>query len=155
MGASIFCCGPKYNFATYLVDCLLVAKPTSPLQGSSVTGVIDAEFDRGYLVSVKIGGEVLKGVLYYVPQETQISETSTASVLLPERRRSHKSYNDSSSKKSRKSYSLSFSEDYARVQPVSYEHEEKVTTSNITSSQSKLTGVEKQVLSITIDLFCH
>lgn len=139
--------------ASKLVDFVLLAQPTSPepQQGSSVNGVIDGKFDSGYLVSVKIGGEVLKGVLYHVPQETQTSETSNASVVPPERRRrrSHKSSKDSSSsKKSRKSYSLSFSEDYARVQPVCYEQEEKVTSCNMASSQTKLTGVEMQVMSI-------
>ncbi|CAM8992431.1 unnamed protein product [Rhodiola kirilowii] len=106
------------------------AQPASPepQEGSSVIGVIDGKFDSGYLVSVKIGGEVLKGVLYHIPQASQISETSNASALAPsDRKRSQKS---SRSKKSRKSYSLSFSEDYARVQPVSSEQEEKVTTNN-------------------------
>uniref|UniRef100_A0A7N0UN21 ARID domain-containing protein n=1 Tax=Kalanchoe fedtschenkoi TaxID=63787 RepID=A0A7N0UN21_KALFE len=124
------------------------AQPASPepQQGSSVIGVIDGKFDSGYLVSVKIGGEVLKGVLYHIPQAPQISETSNASAITPEKtKKSQKSSRDSSrNKKSRKSYSLSFSEDYARVQPVCYEQEEKVTTNNKASSRSKLTGVERQ-----------
>ncbi|CAA3016093.1 high mobility group B 15-like [Olea europaea subsp. europaea] len=50
-------------------------KQASPLQiintetsFSTVSGVIDGKFEGGYLVTVKIGAENLKGVLYQVPQ---------------------------------------------------------------------------------------
>lgn len=42
--------------------------------GVLVTGNIDGKFESGYLVTVKMGSEELKGVLYHIPQappETQ------------------------------------------------------------------------------------
>lgn len=36
--------------------------------GSLVTGTIDAKFDSGYLITVNLGPEKLKGVLYHTPK---------------------------------------------------------------------------------------
>ncbi|KAF5740909.1 High mobility group family isoform 1 [Tripterygium wilfordii] len=49
----------------------------------SCIGTIDGKFDCGYLVSVKLGSEVLKGVLYHIEEPSSsatISETCTAIV---------------------------------------------------------------------------
>ncbi|KAJ1443288.1 High mobility group box domain [Sesbania bispinosa] len=37
-------------------------------EGSRVNGVIDGKFESGYLISISIGSEILKGVLYEAPQ---------------------------------------------------------------------------------------
>jgi len=36
--------------------------------GSMVTGAIEGKFDQGYLVSITMGTEKLRGVLYHLPQ---------------------------------------------------------------------------------------
>lgn len=46
--------------------------------GCSVTGTIDAKFDNGYLITVNVGSEKLKGVLYHTPTASQGSNASAA-----------------------------------------------------------------------------
>ncbi|KAI4388550.1 hypothetical protein MLD38_000869 [Melastoma candidum] len=38
------------------------------IPGCSVTGIIDEKFDGGYLVTVNLGAQQMKGVLYHIPQ---------------------------------------------------------------------------------------
>eukprot|EP01018_Ginkgo_biloba_P000997 Gb_02778 [translate_table: standard] len=42
--------------------------------GHIVTGAINSKFDNGYLVTVVVGSEKLKGVLYHVPTETSMEQ---------------------------------------------------------------------------------
>ncbi|KAJ9173899.1 hypothetical protein P3X46_016990 [Hevea brasiliensis] len=53
--------------------------------GSSVTGKIDGKFDDGYLVTVNLGSDQLKGVLYHIPQALHMSQSSHTSDLPPHR----------------------------------------------------------------------
>ena len=42
---------------------------TKELQiGGSVMGTIDGKFDNGYLVTVRLGSDQFKGVLYHIPK---------------------------------------------------------------------------------------
>ncbi|KAG2401001.1 hypothetical protein LR48_Vigan02g271300 [Vigna angularis] len=42
------------------------------MAASSVIGVIDGKFESGYIVTVRMGSETLKGILYEVPQHTPL-----------------------------------------------------------------------------------
>jgi hypothetical protein len=42
--------------------------------GQTVTGAVDQRFDNGYLVTVVVGSEKLKGVLYHVPTESTVQQ---------------------------------------------------------------------------------
>nr|XP_009609810.1 high mobility group B protein 15-like [Nicotiana tomentosiformis] len=63
-----------------VAGCILIfcftfrAETASPSTGSPVCGVIDGKFESGYLITVKIGSEDFKGVLYQVPINTMHQE---------------------------------------------------------------------------------
>ncbi|GBG64942.1 hypothetical protein CBR_g48690 [Chara braunii] len=48
--------------------------------GHTVTGAIEAKFEFGYLVTVMVGAEKLKGVLYHVPVDESLSTAVPSSV---------------------------------------------------------------------------
>lgn len=50
-----------------LLSLLNAATTTILSLGSSATGTIDGKFDNGYLVTVNLGTDRLKGVLYHIP----------------------------------------------------------------------------------------
>lgn len=101
--------------------------------GSSVTGVIDGKFESGYLVTVLIGSEKLKGVLYQTPQviPQKMHQTSTspiksinpsvASGVHRRRRRKKceiKRRDPSHPKPNRSGYNFFFAEQHARLKPL-------------------------------------
>ncbi|PKI35704.1 high mobility group B protein 10 isoform X2 [Punica granatum] len=117
--------------------------------GSSVTGFIDGKFDNGYLVTVKLGAQELKGVLYHIPPILHMSQSAaTHSALVPSRRnrkRSRLALRDPARPKSNKSgYNFFFSENYARLRP-QYYGQERAITKKIGYLWSNLTEAEKQV----------
>ncbi|KAI4311389.1 hypothetical protein MLD38_036291 [Melastoma candidum] len=103
--------------------------------GSSVIGVIDGKFDSGYLVTVTIGTEKLKGVLYQAPQASaeqrpqhsgsfpqSNSYTAGGSGLQRRRRRRRKSEikrrDPEHPKPNRSGYNFFFAEQHARLKPL-------------------------------------
>lgn len=54
--------------------------PTSSVD-QPVTGVIDGKFDYGYLVTVKLGSDILRGVLYHKPTESSGAQYAGVSCL--------------------------------------------------------------------------
>ncbi|CAO2822489.1 unnamed protein product [Amaranthus hypochondriacus] len=56
--------------------------PTAPSVGCPVIGVIDGKFDTGYLVTVTIGNEKLKGVLYQTSSTNSNQVQQTCSVAI-------------------------------------------------------------------------
>lgn len=121
---------------------------SSKLQiGCSVTGVIDGKFDNGYLVTVNLGSEQLKGVLYHIPHVHNVSQSSNNSVAPTHRRRkrSRLALRDPSRPKSNRSgYNFFFAEHYARLKP-HYYGQEKAISKKIGVLWSNLTEAEKQV----------
>lgn len=117
--------------------------------GCLVTGTIDGKFDNGYLVSVNLGSDVLKGVLYHIPNnESHMSRSSNASTVPPPRnwKRSQLSLRDPSRpKRSQSGYNFFFAENYARLKPL-YSGQERAISKKIGILWNKLTDVEKQVL---------
>ncbi|KAK5793852.1 hypothetical protein F383_22153 [Gossypium arboreum] len=108
-------------------------RPTSTA-GTPVVGVIDGKFESGYLVTVTIGSEKLKGVLYQAPQGAahQVphqygvfagkSDSAHASSGLQRRRRRKKSEikrrDPAHPKPNRSGYNFFFAEQHARLKPL-------------------------------------
>ncbi|KAA8527929.1 hypothetical protein F0562_035202 [Nyssa sinensis] len=112
----------------------------APSTGSPVIGVIDGKFESGYLVTVTIGSEKLKGVLYQAPQNPacQMSQqysvpqyqsgfannndnTIAASGVLRRRRRKKsemKKRDPAHPKPNRSGYNFFFAEQHARLKPL-------------------------------------
>ncbi|XWS11450.1 hypothetical protein CRYUN_Cryun38cG0083900 [Craigia yunnanensis] len=126
----------------------LTAMGTPELQiGSSVTGTIDGKFDNGYLVTVTLGCDQFKGVLYHVPQMLHLSQSSNTSDVPPYRRRkrSRLALRDPFRPKSNRSgYNFFFAEHYAQLKPMYY-GQEKTISKKIGHLWSNLTEAEKLV----------
>lgn len=104
--------------------------------GSPVTvvGIIDGKFESGYLVTVKIGSEELKGVLYLAPQDAVQQVPQNYSVFasknvnascvpgIHRRRRRKKSEmkkrDPAHPKPNRSGYNFFFAEQHARLKPL-------------------------------------
>ena len=101
---------------------------------SSVTGVIDGKFESGYLVTVTVGSEKLKGVLYQAPPQNQSLQLpqprsvpannsgNTQAVPGTRRRRRKKSEikrrDPAHPKPNRSGYNFFFAEQHARLKPL-------------------------------------
>ncbi|MED6168422.1 hypothetical protein PIB30_011590 [Stylosanthes scabra] len=97
--------------------------------GSQVIGVIDGKFESGYLVTVTIGSEKLKGVLYQAPQNPGLPTShhgvlgnnsgSSAPLGVHRRRRRKKSEikrrDPAHPKPNRSGYNFFFAEQHARL----------------------------------------
>ncbi|CAK8540526.1 unnamed protein product [Lathyrus sativus] len=91
-------------------------------QGSSLAGVIDGKFESGYLVSVSMGSETLKGVLYESPRGILINNNCVASTALGVQRRRRrrkkseiKRRDPAHPKPNRSGYNFFFAEQHARM----------------------------------------
>lgn len=131
------------------IHIFLCADDSNLQPGFSVTGSIDGKFDSGYLVTVKLGSQELKGVIYHIPPILHMSQDAvTHSALVPARRsrkRSRLALRDPSRPKSNKSgYNFFFAEHYARLKP-HYYGQERAITKKIGHLWSNLSDAEKQV----------
>lgn len=128
--------------------------------GSLVTGTIDGKLDIGYLVSVNSGSDVLRGVLYHIPNnESHMSRSSNGSVVPPPRnwKRSQQALRDPSRpKRSQSGYNFFFADNYARLKPL-YSGQERAISKKIGILWNRLTDAEKQVLwsSLSFSVSCH
>ncbi|CAI8591665.1 unnamed protein product [Vicia faba] len=91
-------------------------------QGSSLAGVIDGKFESGYLVSVSLGSDILKGVLYESPKSIMINNNSVAGTALGVQRRRRrrkkseiKRRDPAHPKPNRSGYNFFFAEQHARL----------------------------------------
>lgn len=88
----------------------MVAETAAPSTGSPVCGVIDGKFESGYLITVKIGSEDFKGVLYQVPMNAMHQELQNQN--LPD-------YNTGKAASANRSgYNFFFAEQHARLKPL-------------------------------------
>ncbi|KAM7252828.1 hypothetical protein ACFE04_025446 [Oxalis oulophora] len=107
------------------------AAQASSLQSAPVTGVIDGKFDGGYLVTVTVGSEQLKGVLYQTPQndvgqvphqDSVLAENPNVRPAIQRRRRRKKSEikrrDPHHPKPNRSGYNFFFAEQHARLKPL-------------------------------------
>ena len=113
--------------------------------GCAVSGAIDGKFDNGYLITVNMGSEQLKGVLYHVPLQMSQSSYSSEVSNRRNRKRSRLGLKDPSRPKSNRSgYNFFFAEHYARLKPMYY-GQEKAISKRIGLLWNNLTEAEKQV----------
>ncbi|XP_059277360.1 high mobility group B protein 10-like isoform X1 [Lycium ferocissimum] len=119
----------------------------NPEAGNSLVGTIDAKFDYGYVITVKLGSENLNGVLYHttaLPQQFQKINTSAMPSQRIRKRRQLALKDPSRPKTNRSGYNFFFAEHYARLKP-SYQGQERAISKRIGLLWSRLTEAEKQV----------
>ncbi|CAN7001670.1 hypothetical protein BRARA_E02780 [Brassica rapa] len=122
-----------------------------PQIGALVDGVLDGKFESGYLVTMKFGSKVLKGVLYHHVQSPQQAMGTPPSGMPPaSQRRAKKKARlttvvDSQKPKCHRSgYNFFFAEQYARLKP-EYHGKERIITKMIGRMWGDLSESEKQV----------
>ncbi|XP_057453840.1 high mobility group B protein 10-like isoform X2 [Lotus japonicus] len=125
------------------IDGNLNAVSPVPTPGSVVPGTIDGKFDGGYIVTVSLGSEQVKGILYHVPDN--VSQSSYAEGMPSSRKKSKSALRDPSLPKSNRSgYNFFFAENYARLRP-SFQGQEKEISKRIGFLWSNLSEAERQV----------
>ncbi|XP_022735010.1 high mobility group B protein 15-like [Durio zibethinus] len=128
--------------------------------GAPVIGVIDGKFESGYLVTVTIGSEKLKGVLYLAPQDAapqepfqynlfaNKSDNAPSSLVVQRRRRRKKSEikrrDPAHPKPNRSGYNFFFAEQHARLKPL-HPGKDREISRMIGELWNKLTELEKAV----------
>lgn len=142
----------------------MVAETVRPPAGSEVYGVIDGKFESGYLVTVKIGSEDFKGVLYAppnsanqvqqhqsVPQMQIVPVNSTdnnaASGVVRRKRRKKceiKKRDPARPKPNRSGYNFFFQEQHARLKPL-FPGKDREISRMIGEAWNKLNEPEKAV----------
>ncbi|KAF1891817.1 hypothetical protein Lal_00031627 [Lupinus albus] len=114
--------------------------------GSVVLGTIDSKFDGGYVVTVNLGSEQLKGILYHDPTNVSWSSYTERVLSSQYRKRSRLALRDPSQPKSNRSgYNFFFAENYARLKP-SFHGQEREISKRIGFLWSNLTDAERQSL---------
>ncbi|KAI3954857.1 hypothetical protein MKW98_019159 [Papaver atlanticum] len=131
-------------------------KTSSALQTKSpknvpVIGTIDGKFDCGYLVSVKLGDDILRGVLYHPPalDSGSIVPTSQGAIVPYDpnlrRKRRRRRYGDPDRPKpNRSGYNFFFSEKHSKLKTV-YPNREREFTKMIGESWSNLSQEDRMV----------
>ncbi|GAB2249592.1 hypothetical protein Droror1_Dr00012951 [Drosera rotundifolia] len=112
------------------------AAAAAPLLPSSVVGVIDGKIDSGYLVTVKVGNEMLKGVIYHPSPPAQQATAHDPSIITNQitnippatigvKRRRHRRKKSeirrrdpAHPKPNRSGYNFFFAEQHARLKPL-------------------------------------
>ncbi|CAH9122877.1 unnamed protein product [Cuscuta epithymum] len=129
--------------------------------GSEVYGVIDGKFDSGYLITVKIGSEELKGVLYApVDQAVQQNQTVSQMQIVPanssdnytsgvvKRKRRKKCEikrrDPDRPKPNRSGYNFFFQEQHAKLKPF-FQGKDREISRIIGESWNKLNDSEKTI----------
>ncbi|KAK7343249.1 hypothetical protein VNO77_11850 [Canavalia gladiata] len=126
--------------------------------GSPVIGVIDGKFESGYLVTVTIGSEKLKGVLYQAPQNpllpaslqsaSAFNSNASAPLGVHRRRRRKKSEikrrDPAHPKPNRSGYNFFFAEQHARLKPLHHGKDREISRM-IGEHWNKLKESEKAV----------
>ena len=125
----------------------------------SVIETIDGKFDCGYLISVRLGSEVLSGVLYYPEQpDSSASTPEYNNALVPykqvrkphnsgrRRRRSSRAGDPSYPKTNRSGYNFFFAEKHYKLKSL-YPNREREFTKMIGKSWNSLSPEERMVIS--------
>lgn len=141
-----------------LIYLVLAAAPASSTD-VPIAGVIDGKFDGGYLVTVTVGSEKLKGVLYQTlqnpvqqgPHNYAITNNNpnAAAVLGVRRRRRRKKCeikrrDPAHPKPNRSGYNFFFAEQHARLKPL-YPGKDREISRMIGELWNKLQETEKAV----------
>ncbi|RZR76524.1 hypothetical protein BHM03_00001338 [Ensete ventricosum] len=128
----------------------------------TVTGSIDGKFEHGYMVTVKIGSEMLRGVLYHVQTPSSAASSSLAAAVsaAPEasnehrnaamartrrrRKRGWRCRDPAHPKSNRSAYNFFFAEKHSKLK-VLYPHREREFSKMIGESWNKLNEEERMV----------
>lgn len=131
-------------------------------------GRISAKFDCGYFVSLKMGSEVLNGVLYHPNQQAQPSSSKSGAqscnAIVPyysppisgRRNRRRRNGDPNRPKPNRSGYNFFFAEKHAMLKSL-HPHREREFTKMIGESWNNLSPEEKMVSLFKLDhivLFC-
>ncbi|KAL6995929.1 hypothetical protein U1Q18_006063 [Sarracenia purpurea var. burkii] len=129
-------------------------KLQGPLISSTATGTIDGKFDCGYLVSVKVGSEILNGVLYYPDQAgSSISASQGCTAIIPynpkpvhsgRRSRRRRGGDPGRPKPNRSGYNFFFAEKHSMLKSL-YPEREREFTKMIGESWSNLSQEDRMV----------
>lgn len=112
-----------------------------------VVGTIEGKFECGYLVSVELGSETLRGVLYHPEQPSNAIIPHSPEVELPGRRNKKKRRcggDPSHPKSNRSGYNFFFAEKHAELKSV-MACKQKVSTKMIAESWNNLDEEQKRV----------
>ncbi|PPD67522.1 hypothetical protein GOBAR_DD35602 [Gossypium barbadense] len=139
---------------------LITAARQSTTAGSPVIGVIDGKFESGYLVTVTIGSEKLKGVLYQASDDAapeaphcygafssqSVTPHATSGVQCRRRRKKSeiKRRDPAHPKPNRSGYNFFFAEQHARLKPL-HPGQDREISRMIGEQWNKLTESEKSV----------
>lgn len=144
------------------VLCAVLRVDNSCLLG---TGTIEGKFDCGYIVSVKLGSEVLKGVLYHPEQQLVPGSPSVLqhdSAIVPfdrksrrssrRRRRNKRKWDPNYPKPNRSGYNFFFAEKHYKLKEL-YPNREREFTKMIGQSWNSLSPEERMVIKGVICFF--
>ncbi|KAB2616756.1 high mobility group B protein 10-like [Pyrus ussuriensis x Pyrus communis] len=110
-----------------------VLESTEVQLGCSIMGTIDGKFDSGYLATVNLGSDELKGVLYHAPTSTYVSQSFSDMPTRQNRKRSRLALRDPFRPKSNR-----------RIETLYY-GQERAISKKIGYLWNNLTEAEKQV----------
>jgi hypothetical protein len=155
----------EWNFHQSALTCFIsnfvVPSCTGPSCISAI-GTIEGKFDCGYLVSVKLGSEVLRGVLYHPEQpDSSTSVPESNSAIIPythkpphhsghrrRRRKSKRRGDPNYPKPNRSGYNFFFAEKHYKLKSL-YPNREREFTKMIGESWTNLSPEERMVISKT------
>ena len=153
---------------SYLALCMLKTDSVSSV-GNMVTGAIEGKFEHGYLVTVMVGTERLKGVIYHIPpgpacgpQHAHVSNFSVSptqtnarlpETIVPERERKRKQREElkkdpNAPRSSRTGYNFFFAEERAKLKLL-YPDKERELSRMIGDAWNGLTEEQKMVPQIS------
>lgn len=151
--------GHPHSSTTIPEDAALNDSPVQshpvPVYDAMFSGTIDLKFDGGYVVTVTLGAEQLKGVLFHVPNnvsQSSYAEGTPSSQNHGEgtsgsqgRKRAKYAPRDPFRPKSNRSgYNFFFAENYARLKPA-YHGQERAISKRIGFLWNNLSEAERQV----------
>ena len=119
-----------------------------------VVGVIDGKFEHGYLVTVMVGTEKLRGVLYHTSgfmaanlQQNLVLSNNAGGGRRRRRRKKLSTLDPTHPKPNRSGYNFFFAEQHARLKPM-YPGKDREISKIIGDLWSKLTESEKSVIPV-------
>ncbi|XP_057818916.1 high mobility group B protein 15 isoform X6 [Cryptomeria japonica] len=136
----------------------IIVDPTSSVD-QPVTGVIDGKFEHGYFVTVKMGADILRGVLYHVPsggsgvqhadisyfQSSNTFDTTTSGLNARRKKQKERIRRDPDHPKpNRSGYNFFFAEQHARLKAL-HPDKDRELSKMIGELWNKLTEEERVV----------
>lgn len=149
----------NHNRISMYINIVLPSQISSILwyAGSSsftALGTIEGKFDCGYMVSMKLGSQTLKGVLYYIDDSAACStpkaEPATGAIVPYKgnrryrRRRNRRRGDPNYPKPNRSGYNFFFAEKHSNLKSL-YPNREREFTKMIGQSWNNLTPEERKV----------